>query len=827
MMKRIGVLFSLCVVAILSAAEFKGAFGAEGDRVWVGSEYWANPMEDWRVQDSRLECTRAGANRNVHVLTRELRVAKGTLKMSVRLGRLNQGAGSAGFRVGIHTDWGDYRTWCLKGAGVNAGLHTDGTLVLAGKRTQPNAAIAKTIGDLQMTLLAQPNQSNYALTLSVSDSQGKELAKLQGTIKATQLTGNLALVNNLYNSPRRGQKDRVPTQALFWFDDWKIAGTKVADHEERAWGPILWAMHSLSRNVMKMTAQLVPLGQKAAKEVRLELNQGGEWKHVATSPIDANARTAHFRIEKWDGTKDVPYRVAYNLEGREHYWEGVIRHDPLERDELVVAGFTGNTDAGFPNREVARNVGIHNPDVLFFSGDQLYEGVGGYGIYREPVDKAILNYLRKWYLFGWAFGELMRDRPVLCLPDDHDVYQGNIWGENGRPQKNMADHNKGGYRMHADFVRMVERTQNWQHPDPFDPTPIEQGIGVYYGDMVYGKVSFAVIEDRKFKSGPAGRVNYWKGRPDHVPDPNFDPKSIDKPGLKLLGDRQLHFLDTWAQDWKGAYLKAVLSQTIFCNLANYHGGNQMFLVADLDSNAWPQSARHKAVDAIRKGFAFHYAGDQHLPSLVHQGIEKHGDAFWSFCVPSIAAGYPRSWRPDMEGKKVQNRPEGSGPNTGDYFDGLQIPVRVAAIGNPAFQNRRGTLPTLHDKSSGYGIVRFNTKKQTYTVECWRLLIDAAKPKDGDQFPGWPKTIHLTDNYGRAAVAHLPTIEVHGIQDPVIQLIEDKTGEVVYTLRVRGNSLRPRVFSKAPHTLKVQDAATGKTRILKGIKPAPGKLTVKF
>jgi len=72
----------------------------------------------------------------------------------------------------------------------------------------------------------------------------------------------------------------------------------------------------------------------------------------------------------------------------------------------------------------------------------------------------------------------------------------------------MVDHNKGGYRMHADFVRMVERTQNWQHPDPFDPTPIEQGISVYYGDMVYGKVSFAIIEDRKFKSGPAGRVNY-------------------------------------------------------------------------------------------------------------------------------------------------------------------------------------------------------------------------------------------------------------------------------------------------------------------------------
>ena len=176
---------------------------------------------------------------------------------------------------------------------------------------------------------------------------------------------------------------------------------------------------------------------------------------------------------------------------------------------------------------------------------------------------------------------------------------------------------------------------------------------------------------------------------------------------------------------------------------------------------------------------------------------------------------------------MQNRPKGSGPNTGDYFDGLQIPVRVAAIGNPAFQNRRGALPTLHDKSSGYGIVRFNTKKQTYTIECWRLLIDTAKPKDGDQFPGWPKTITLKDNYGRAAVAHLPTVEVKGIQDPVIQVINETDKEIVYTLRIRGNSQRPRVFSKAPHTVKVQDAATGKSRTLKGIKPAQGKLTVKF
>ena len=53
--------------------------------------------------------------------------------------------------------------------------------------------------------------------------------------------------------------------------------------------------------------------------------------------------------------------------------------------------------------------------------------------------------------------------------------------------------------------------------------------------MIYGRVGFAILEDRKFKSGPEGKVNYWKGRPDHVNDPEFDPSSVDKEGLVLLG----------------------------------------------------------------------------------------------------------------------------------------------------------------------------------------------------------------------------------------------------------------------------------------------------
>ena len=143
------------------------------------------------------------------------------------------------------------------------------------------------------------------------------------------------------------------------------------------------------------------------------------------------------------------------------------------------------------------------PGRPLFSGDQIYEGVGGYGIHRSPVDLAVLNYLRKIYLWGWAFRDLMRDRPTLALPDDHGVYQGNIWGAAGRDCGGIKGHSEGGYAMHEDFVNAVQRTQTAHHPAPFDPTPVERGIGVYYGDMIYGRVGFAILEDRKFKSGPA------------------------------------------------------------------------------------------------------------------------------------------------------------------------------------------------------------------------------------------------------------------------------------------------------------------------------------
>jgi len=96
------------------------------DRVWLGEQYWANPMEDWRVAGGRTECLRGGPNRNVALLTHALTGRPAGFEMSVRLGKLGPGEGSAGFRIGIKDETDDYRAAALRGRGLSAGMTTAG-----------------------------------------------------------------------------------------------------------------------------------------------------------------------------------------------------------------------------------------------------------------------------------------------------------------------------------------------------------------------------------------------------------------------------------------------------------------------------------------------------------------------------------------------------------------------------------------------------------------------------------------------------------------------------------------------------------------------------
>jgi hypothetical protein len=357
--------------------------------------------------------------------------------------------------------------------------------------------------------------------------------------------------------------------------------------------------------------------------------------------------------------------------------------------------------------------------------------------------------------------------------------------------------------MPVDYVKSVERAQTSHLPDPFDPTPVQRGIGVYYTDFTWGRISFAVIEDRKFKSGPAGIIPKQGPRPDHINDPNYDPSSVDVPEAVLLGERQLKFLDAWGQDWKDADMKVGLSQTIFCGGAHIHGKIGGRLHADLDSNGWPQSGRNRAIDAMRKCFAIHYAGDQHLATIFHHGIDEYRDGCFSFCVPSIANLYLRWWRPLTPG---QNREPGAPEYTGDHLDGFANKVTCYAAANPSDEPAGGDKLTT--RAAGFGVMRLNKRTRKITLECYPRNVDVSDPAT-KQYPGWPRTIDQLDNYGRQARGYLPKLVVRGKSNPVVKVIDEADGSWVYALRIRGTEFRPKVFKKGSYTIEVGEGDSKK------------------
>jgi len=733
-----------------------GRWNNTHDRVWLGESYWANPMEDWRIVDGAAECQTTGGNRNIHLVTHQITNPDHPFTMSVRVGRVEvrKQDGGAGFRVGIRSDINEYRSNCFAGGGIDAGL-VAGQLRLRGKTVALDESAD--LKDVRLLLTGKPADDGYALTLTATSPTSDEVyGTVTQTVRKEAVLGNVAVVNNYDGKIKKG------AGARYRFRDWVASGDAFTVTPEHTFGPLLWSMYSLSDSrgdegfVLKISALTGPLGEQDNQDVELHVRKNGQWEAVGTARLDPDAWVATFRLPNWNEKVATPYKLTYREQHPDggstaSTWSGTIQANPSGRP-LRLGALTCQNDYAFPYEPVANNLLKLDPDMLYFSGDQLYENHGGYGIIRDPAGPAILNYLRKFYQFGWSFREVMRDRPTICLPDDHDVFQGNIWGEGGAKmagQENGAS-SKGGYREPARMVNVVHRTCVSHHPDFYDPKPCKQDISVYFGDLVYGDVSFGIIGDRQWKSGPE-RVETGSGRADHVQDPDFDCTKLDVPGLVLLGERQEAFLKHWASDWRGHSLKVLFSQTVFAGVATHHGGYKGYLKADLDCGGWPQTARNNAVRIIRESKALHINGDQHLTTLSQYGVDQQRDSNWSFCTPAIAVGYPRWWRPDELGMSHEHRPVHGLDNTGEFIDGLGNKVYVYAVGNPEVASQRNRYDRAHQKGSGFGLVTIDTKAKTYHIEAFRFLVDATDGSKSNQFPGWPVTIRQAENMGDNAI----------------------------------------------------------------------------
>lgn len=817
-------------------------------RTWLGPDWWANPLQDWEICDGKIRCNVSKPDRNAFLLTNRITRPEKGFEISALLGFdkniIRSNKNIIGFRLGINGSFNDYRDDAIYGKGIDIGISSEGMLIFGVDSIKPDYGLNNLIGKGMIMKIKYLGQSQE-LIISIISGSSSDIGFIDTVnISNPQIfSGGIALLSNIHDTENKKSSSA-------WFNNIVLAGEGIQHYPGRAWGPVLFSMYTLSDETLKITAQLAPLTDEEGRKIFLEIKPENKWIYLQEVSMDTLSRTASFRIKNWNYDKDIPFRIAckYYSEGEQmeiSYWNGIIREEPDGDDELVLAAFTGNNDLGFPNNDLVKNVIKHDPDILFFSGDQIYEGVGGYGFIRlreGDITIPTLDYLRKWYMFGWAYKDVMKERPTLAIPDDHDVYQSNIWGDGGRKATTEGTYvfqqTSGGYMMPPVWINMVQRTQTSHLPDPFDSIPIEQGIEVYYTSMNYAGVSFAILEDRKFKSGPQfllPEAKIWNGWPQN-PEFNSSTQS-DVKDARLLGERQLYFLEEWGKDWSdNIKMKAVLSQTIFGNVATipdsamsdeivpkmkilepgeYPEGDKV--ATDMDANAWPKTGRDKAVNQIRKAFAVHIAGDQHLGSTVQYGIENYGDASFAFCVPAISNIWPRRWFPP---ESNNNNKSSLQDYTGEYEDGFGNKLTVYAVSNP---HKTGKKPSrLYDRATGFGIIRFDKINREITFECWPRWADPENPED-KQYNGWPVRFHQYDNYISDAPYLLPPVIIKGLQDPVVKVIEQETGNMVYSIRINGTSFQPKVYNPGYYTIMVGDPDLDKWKEYKGLRATMNEL----
>ncbi len=892
------LLFLAAACQAPSAASLDLRWEGTPDRPWPGQELWVNRVQDWFILGGRLEAYNDLPMRTAHILTGRLAPSVGPVLAVVDLGFVDAPEGSSestaeesdflsgGLLLGAGGEGADYRRAALvhhspgPGGGLFVGINDRGGLFVRDFENG-NAVLSSSEGTLDNarsyrlrirveeasidhrpdteTLQGQ-DAPGMSLVIEARDSSGDEepITLVVPWLPPERLAGGVALVSHAGEA----------TSARTWFSRVQLEGSGWESHADRGLGPVLGAQHTLSRGTLRLTAQLFPLapirpGPPGATEdsvvMEVHAEQAG-WTRIGSAPVMAPSFTATISVQEWNSGRDTPYRLILRGPGADGdgkdkadlAFTGRIRSEPTDKDQVVVAAFTGNhnvaspgvdggdydwnTNIWFPHEDIVSHVQEHDPDFLFFSGDQVYEGASPT---RADFSHPYEDYLYKWYLWLWAFRDLTRDVPSVAIPDDHDVFHGNVWGAGGRATPpglaGAAAQDQGGYKLPPDWVNMVQHTQASHLPAPWHPTPLDGGIETYYTDVLYAGISFAVLEDRKFKSPPKLLVpgaDVWNG---WAQNPDFDPKvGADTPGASLLGEDQEAFLEEWAADWAGGtWMKVVLSQTIFGNVATipadamsgsvipslglptpgeYVEGDKM--AADMDSNGWPPSGRARAIRAMRKGFAVHLAGDQHLASTVQYGVEAFRDGPYALCVPSVANFWPRRWYPPFPG---ENRDPDAPPYTGDFQDGFGNLMTVFAVSNPAQWGRDPS--NLHDRAPGYGIARFNRATREVSLEAWPRW---AEPGAGDgPYAGWPVHFHQEDGFGSSAYGYLPTVQVSGLENPVIQVINEAGGEVVYTLRIRGQRFSPFVPEAGSYTVRVGEPGTDSMQTFLGLQSDRG------
>jgi phosphodiesterase/alkaline phosphatase D-like protein len=613
----------------------------------------------------------------------------------------------------------------------------------------------------------------FDCTLTATSADGDVVATLKQAVHGSHLRGLVALmVTTELPEPIDAAEPRPATlkpigqkrggEGRFAFSAVTLDGGRVVARPERAFGPIFWTTYTLGNDgVLRLLVQAAPFHRGSGLKAELKL----PGREPVLAALEDSSRTVRFQLDNLPTDRDTPYEVS--LAGGK--WSGTIR--ALPRDRVVtVASLSCNDATGFPHPDLVANVAAQQPDLLTFHGDQIYEAIGGYGLIadQKPNDRSILSYLRKYAMHGWTWRELLRDHPSITIPDDHDVFHGNLWGAEGKAADVSQGHgnfaqDSGGYKMSVEFVNAVHLTQTGNLPEPADPVPTRSGISVYFTRYAYGPLDIVVLADRQFKTAPrdllpvADIENGWPANLLWDPKTEADPRTeAGVARAQLLGARQEAFLHRWVESpAAGTRFRIAISQSPWCapqtlpknihhdkyvpSLPIYKPGEYApddEPKPDFDTNGWPQARRNDALRLLAKARAIHITGDQHLGTTGQYGIDTWKDGPWWISSPAIANIWPRRWMPSDPGK---NRRPDDPRWLGDFEDAFGNPFTLHAVANPHDIDREPAR--LFDRAVGYTITSYDAAGGQVTLANWPYWASPRKEApDNQPYPGWPIVI---------------------------------------------------------------------------------------
>lgn len=385
-----------------------------------------------------------------------------------------------------------------------------------------------------------------------------------------------------------------------WFQDRQPFQPIVG--EETVIAGVLYTLHD---ETLKMTALFPPMYPEESREAIMHIVSPSR-EAYASCIIQEQTWHCSFRIEKISPDEDVIFDITYRpgpatLPSRIYSYSGSIPHQRAYPRIVALSCF--GADNTRDKSSLIRAIKETQPDLLALQGDQTYSNVLGYG-FLELV---------------YSLNSITRSIPTLVQMDDHDYGEGNLFGAEGG-----AETSGDGFHAPPCIVNAIQKLAMSHMPNPESQTQLDNGIDKYFTSFSYGRVDFAILEARKFKSDYPSSTN------------------------SLLGKEQ----EAWLRSWCGSkrdHLKIILSQTPFASLGtnmtlpsrnSYIGEASLYDARD--TNACPPEGRKRFMEIIKGCSRLVIAGDQHVGIAV-----THDDYGVSQCS-SPAAINDQFWRLNFE-----------------------------------------------------------------------------------------------------------------------------------------------------------------------------------